>query len=51
MRKQETAVKRLSLHNPLTEDKQMQLHMQVLEGMGKREAAFDLALQRSPMQF
>lgn len=51
MQNQETAVKRLRLHNPLTEDTPMQLQIQLLEGMGKGEAAFDLALQRNPMQF
>jgi len=51
MQKQEADVKRLRLHNSLTEDTLMQLHIQVLEGMGKREAAFDLVLQRSQMQF
>lgn len=43
MEKQETAVKRLKLLNALTEETQVQLHVQVLEGIGKREAAFDLA--------
>lgn len=51
MQNQETAVKRLRLHNPAAEDTLMQLRIQVLEGMEKREAAFDLVLRRSPMQF
>lgn len=44
MHKHETTAKRLGLHSPLFGDTQMQLHIHVLEGMGKREAAFDLAL-------
>jgi len=44
MHKQETAAKRLRLCSCLCRDAQMQLHIHVLEGMGKREAAFDLAL-------
>lgn len=51
MHKQETAAKRLRLHSPLFGDTQMQLHIHVLEGMGKREAAFDLALWEARCSF
>lgn len=51
MQMQGIAVKGLRLHKPFTEDMLMKLYIHVLEGMGKREAALDLLLQRSPVQF